>query len=138
MTASLCLRAQVYSFGVLLWQMFTGKAPFAGHHEGQLGGRMSDMLARLLYRACCCSLVPVTYRLSALVFVCAAQVAVGVMTGSLQLEWPTNMPPPLARLGQACCRHEPEQRPTFKVRGRSSSHITTRNAMGRGATVGPY
>ncbi|PNW87633.1 hypothetical protein CHLRE_02g141946v5 [Chlamydomonas reinhardtii] len=43
-----------------------------------------------------------------------AQVAVGVMTGSLQLEWPTNMPPPLARLGQACCRHEPQQRPTFK------------------------
>ncbi|KAG2438642.1 hypothetical protein HXX76_005189 [Chlamydomonas incerta] len=43
-----------------------------------------------------------------------AQVAVGVMTGSLHLEWPTNMPPPLARLGQACCRHEPEQRPTFK------------------------
>ena len=78
-----CLRAQVYSFGVLLWQMFTGKAPFAGHHEGQLGGRMSDMLARLLYRACCCSLVPVTYRLSALVFVCAAQVAVGVMFCSL-------------------------------------------------------
>ncbi|KAG2435608.1 hypothetical protein HYH02_011899 [Chlamydomonas schloesseri] len=43
-----------------------------------------------------------------------AQVAVGVMTGSLHLEWPPNMPPPLARLGQACCRHEPEQRPTFK------------------------
>ena len=45
-----CLRAQVYSFGVLLWQMFTGKAPFAGHHEGQLGGE-SVTLARLLYWA---------------------------------------------------------------------------------------
>ncbi|EFJ53312.1 hypothetical protein VOLCADRAFT_86468 [Volvox carteri f. nagariensis] len=66
----------VYSFGVLLWQMYTGKAPFAGHLE--------------------------------------AQVAVGVMLGNLHLEWPTNMPPPLARLGQACCLHEPEQRPTFK------------------------
>ncbi|GLI70196.1 hypothetical protein VaNZ11_015006 [Volvox africanus] len=43
-----------------------------------------------------------------------AQVAVGVMMGNLQLEWPTTMPPPLLRLGQACCRHEPDQRPTFK------------------------
>ncbi|KAG2502131.1 hypothetical protein HYH03_000620 [Edaphochlamys debaryana] len=43
-----------------------------------------------------------------------AQVAVGVMMGNLALEWPTNMPPPLLRLGQACCRHEPDQRPTFK------------------------
>ncbi|GIL85575.1 hypothetical protein Vretimale_13318 [Volvox reticuliferus] len=43
-----------------------------------------------------------------------AQVAVGVMMGNLQLEWPTNMPPPLLQLGQACCRHEPDQRPTFK------------------------
>ncbi|PNH12290.1 Mitogen-activated protein kinase kinase kinase 10 [Tetrabaena socialis] len=67
---------QVYSFGVLLWHMYTGKMPFAGHHE--------------------------------------AQVAVGVMLGDLQLEWPAGMPPPLLRLGQACCRHEPEQRPTFK------------------------
>ncbi|GIL59651.1 hypothetical protein Vafri_14380 [Volvox africanus] len=43
-----------------------------------------------------------------------AQVAVGVMMGNLQLEWPANMSPPLLRLGQACCRHEPDQRPTFK------------------------
>ncbi|KAG2502172.1 hypothetical protein HYH03_000659 [Edaphochlamys debaryana] len=43
-----------------------------------------------------------------------AQVAVGVMMGNLALEWPPNMPPPLTRLGQACCRHEPDQRPTFK------------------------
>ncbi|GIL56810.1 hypothetical protein Vafri_12122 [Volvox africanus] len=42
-----------------------------------------------------------------------AQVAVGVMMGNLQLEWPTNMPSPLLRLGQACCRHEPDQRPPF-------------------------
>ncbi len=46
----------------------------------------------------------------------AAQVAFGVMTGDLSLEWPDHMPPPLARLGQACCRHKPEDRPTFKVR----------------------
>ncbi len=39
------------------------------------------------------------------------------MTGDLSLEWPDHMPPPLARLGQACCRHKPEDRPTFKVRG---------------------
>ncbi|GIM16411.1 hypothetical protein Vretimale_19015 [Volvox reticuliferus] len=43
-----------------------------------------------------------------------AQVAVGVMMGNLQLEWPTNMPGPLMQLGQACCRHEPDQRPTFR------------------------
>ncbi|GLI66121.1 hypothetical protein VaNZ11_009848 [Volvox africanus] len=42
-----------------------------------------------------------------------AQVAVGVMMGNLKLEWPTNMPSPLLRLGQACCRHEPDQRPSF-------------------------
>ncbi|PNH07106.1 Serine/threonine-protein kinase CTR1 [Tetrabaena socialis] len=43
-----------------------------------------------------------------------AQVAAGVMLGSLQLEWPAGMPPPLLLIGQACCRHEPERRPTFK------------------------
>ncbi|KXZ48178.1 hypothetical protein GPECTOR_30g274 [Gonium pectorale] len=43
-----------------------------------------------------------------------AQVAVGVMLGNLSLEWPAGMPPPLLRLGQACCRHDPDQRPTFK------------------------
>ncbi|PNH07098.1 Mitogen-activated protein kinase kinase kinase 10, partial [Tetrabaena socialis] len=68
---------EVYSFGVLLWHMYTGKMPFAGHHE--------------------------------------AQVAVGVMLGNLQLEWPAGMPPPLLRLGQACCRHEPERRPTVEL-----------------------
>ncbi|KXZ42215.1 hypothetical protein GPECTOR_180g251 [Gonium pectorale] len=44
-----------------------------------------------------------------------AQVAVGVMLGTLSLEWPAGMPPPLLRLGQQCCRHEPEGRPTFKA-----------------------
>ncbi len=29
---------QVYSFGVLLWQMYTGKTPFAGHLDGEDAG----------------------------------------------------------------------------------------------------
>ncbi len=38
---------------------------------------------------------------------------IGVMTGSIMLEWPAHTPPFLSRLAGACMHHEAAHRPTF-------------------------
>ncbi len=66
----------VYSFGVLLWQMCTGQRPYAGLQAGQ--------------------------------------VLLGVKTGTLRLQWPPWVNKSLVKVGQACMRFEPKERPGFK------------------------
>ncbi|GFR43263.1 hypothetical protein Agub_g4324, partial [Astrephomene gubernaculifera] len=52
-----------------------------------------------------------------------AQVAVGVLSGELALEWPAATPAPLLRLGQACCRREPAERPSVQEVLSALSHM---------------
>ncbi|PNH02223.1 putative serine/threonine-protein kinase [Tetrabaena socialis] len=78
----------VFSFGVLLWQMSTGQRPYAGLQAGQ--------------------------------------VLLGVKTGSLKLQWPAWVNKSLAKVGQACMRFEPKERPGFKGIRSALSKIAAR------------